>query len=139
MRKYRQLTTELTFRCNARCPACHRWKPLRVNLNDKQHTITYDNFQKLFYPELLQNVEWLLLNGNFGDSIMNKDFREIISYVKSQGTKIKIHTNGGIHGHDYWTEVGNILTDKDIINFDLDGLTRYSLIFTELIQSLIKF
>ena len=24
MRKYRQLTTELTFRCNAKCPACHR-------------------------------------------------------------------------------------------------------------------
>ena len=63
-----------------------------------------------------------MLNGNFGDSIMNKQFREILSYVKSQGTKLKIHTNGGIHNHDYWTEVGNILTDQDIINFDLDGL-----------------
>ncbi len=36
MRKYRQLTTELTFRCNAKCPACHRVKPLRINLNDKK-------------------------------------------------------------------------------------------------------
>ena len=33
MRKYRQLTTELTFRCNAKCPACHRQKPLSINLN----------------------------------------------------------------------------------------------------------
>jgi len=122
MRKIRQLTTELTFRCNARCPACHRWKPLRVNLNDKKYTISYSDFKKLFYPELLQNVQWLLFNGNFGDSIMNKDFREILSYVKDQGTGIKIHTNGGIHEHDYWTDVGNILTSKDIINFDLDGL-----------------
>ena len=122
MRKYRQLTTELTFRCNAKCPACHRWKPLRVNLNDKKFTITFSDFQKLFYPELLQNVEWLLFNGNFGDSIMNKHFREIISYVKSHDTRIKIHTNGAIHNHEYWTDVGNILSDKDIINFDLDGL-----------------
>ena len=37
MKKYRQLTTELTFRCNAKCPACHRVKPLRINLNDKKY------------------------------------------------------------------------------------------------------
>ena len=123
MRKIRQLTTELTFRCNAKCPACHRQKPLSVNLNDSKYTISLDNFKKLFYPELLSNLEWLVLNGNFGDSIMNKQFRDIISYVKSHDTRLLIHTNGGIHGHDYWTDVGKILTDKDIINFDLDGLS----------------
>ena len=122
MRQIRQLTTELTFRCNAKCPACHRWKPLSVNLNDPKYTISLERFKQLFNPELLQNLEWLVLNGNFGDSIMNKQFREIISYVKSQGTRLLIHTNGGIHGHDYWTDVGNILTKDDIINFDLDGL-----------------
>ena len=122
MREIKQLTTELTFRCNAKCPACHRWKPLRVNLNDPQYTISLDRFKQLFNPELLNNLEWLVLNGNFGDSIMNKQFREIISYVKSQGTRLLIHTNGGIHNKDYWNDVGNILTKEDIINFDLDGL-----------------
>ena len=122
MKKYRQLTTELTFRCNAKCPACHRVKPLRINLNDKKYTITLDKFKQLFYPELLKNLEWLVINGNFGDSVMNKQFREIISYVKEHDTRILIHTNGGIHGHDYWTDVGNILTNRDIINFDMDGL-----------------
>ena len=53
---------------------------------------------------------------------MNKQFREIISYVKSNGTRLLIHTNGGIHNQEYWTDVGNILTKRDIINFDLDGL-----------------
>ena len=122
MDKIRQLTTELTFRCNAKCPACHRWKPLRINLNDKRYTISLERFQQLFNPELLQNLDWLVLNGNFGDSIMNKQFREIISYVKSHGPRLLIHTNGGIHDKDYWTDVGNILTKQDIINFDLDGL-----------------
>ena len=122
MDKIKQLTTELTFRCNAKCPACHRWKPLSINLNDAKYTITLERFTQLFNPELLQNLDWLVLNGNFGDSIMNKQFREIISYVKSNGTRLLIHTNGGIHNQDYWTDVGNILTNRDIINFDLDGL-----------------
>ncbi len=122
MKKYRQLTTEITFRCNAKCPACHRLKPLRINLNDKKYTISVSNFKQIFYPKLLKNLEWLVFNGNFGDSVMNKDFRDILSYVKSNDTKVLIHTNGGVHGHDYWNDVGNILTDKDIINFDLDGL-----------------
>ena len=88
MNKIRQLTTELTFRCNARCPACHRWKPLRVNLNDPKYTITLDNFKKLFNSNLLENLEWLVINGNFGDSVMNKQFREIITYVKEHDTKL---------------------------------------------------
>jgi len=123
LEKIRQLTTELTFRCNAKCPACHRLKPLRVNLNDAKYTITLENFKTLFYPKLLQNLEWLVFNGNFGDSIMNREFREILSYVKSHDTKVLIHTNGGIHDKDYWTDIGNTLTKWDIINFDLDGLS----------------
>ena len=42
MRSIRQLTTELTFRCNAKCPACHRQTSLSLNLNDKKYTITLD-------------------------------------------------------------------------------------------------
>lgn len=122
MRKYKQISTELTFRCNAKCPACHRVKPLRINLNDSKYTITLDNFRNLFYSDFLNNLEWLVINGNFGDSVMNKEFREILEYVKSHGTRINIHTNGGIHSADYWKDVGNILTEDDIVNFDIDGL-----------------
>ena len=122
MKKIRQLTTELTFRCNAKCPACHRHRISKINLNDVKYTYTLESFKELFYPKLLQNLEWLIFNGNFGDSIMNKQFREIISYVKQHGTRLLIHTNGGIHDTNYWTDVGNILQKNDIINFDLDGL-----------------
>ena len=40
---------------------------------------------------------------------MIQEFREIISYVKKYGTKLLIHTNGGIHDHSYWADVGKIL------------------------------
>ena len=71
-----------------------------------------ERFKKLFYLRPFSNLQWLVLNGNFGDSIMNKQFREIISYVKSHDTRLLIHTNGGIHNEDYWKDVGNILTTK---------------------------
>ena len=123
MRKIRQLTTELTFRCNAKCPACHRIKPLRIDLNDKKYTISLERFKQLFNSDLLNSLEWLVLNGNFGDSIMNREFREILSYIKQHDVKVNIHTNGGVHDSNYWTDVGNILNRFDIINFDLDGLS----------------
>ena len=47
-------------------------KTFSINLNDKKYTISLDNFKTFFYPELLRKMEWLVLNGNFGDSIMNK-------------------------------------------------------------------
>ena len=122
MRKNRQLTTELTFRCNARCPACHRLRINKINLNDPKYTYTLESFKKLFYPKLLKNLDWLVINGNFGDSVMNKQFREIISYVKEHDTRLNIHTNGGVHDTDYWVDVGKILSKYDILNFDLDGL-----------------
>ena len=71
MRKIRQLTTELTFRCNAKCPACHRIKPLRIDLNDKKYTISLERFKQLFNSELLNSLEWLVLNGNFGAYVAN--------------------------------------------------------------------
>ena len=90
MKKYRQLTTEITFRCNAKCPACHRLKPLRINLNDKKYTISVSNFKQIFYPKLLKNLEWLVFNGNFGDSVMNKDFHTVTDFwVWSSNNPIK--------------------------------------------------
>lgn len=123
MRPYKQITTELTFRCNAKCPACHRIKPLRIDLNDENYTFTLESFKKLFYPEFLKKLDWLIFNGNFGDSIMNRQFRDIIEYVKQYDTKINIHTNGAIHDKNYWIDVGNLLTKNDIINFAIDGLS----------------
>jgi len=123
LKKYNQITTELTFRCNSKCPACRRHtRDLSIDLNDSKYTITLDNFKKLFYPEFLEQTEFIMLNGNYGDSIMNREFREILTYIKTCGTRIKIHTNGGIHSADYWKDIGNILTEKDKITFDLDGL-----------------
>ena len=46
MRKIKQLTTELTFRCNARCPACHRQRINKINLNDPKYTYTLESFKE---------------------------------------------------------------------------------------------
>ena len=54
-------------------------KCMNIYLNNKKFTITLKDFKKLFYPELLRKMEWLVLNGNFGESIMNKQYKEINS------------------------------------------------------------
>ena len=44
MRKIKQLTTELTFRCNAKCPACHRLRIDKIDLNDPKYTYTLESY-----------------------------------------------------------------------------------------------
>ena len=70
---------EISSECNAACPKCPR------NLcgyphNDgyEEHAMTLVEAQRIFSPTFLRQLRKLLINGNFGDIVMNPDALEIV-------------------------------------------------------------
>jgi len=116
---------ELTSYCNAACPQCPR------NLNGTginpymplTHLprVTIDH---AFSTELCQRLRQVFFCGSYGDPIMHPDFLEILRDFRSKSPTLwlYIHTNGGIHDPEYWTEIARIMNGHGQIDFGIDGL-----------------
>lgn len=122
--KIERLQVELTNKCNARCPLCSR--VLVDNLNNRE--ISLKDF-KLFFPEtFLENINFVLFCGNFGDPIFCKDIIDIHEYIYSCNSdiQIKLNTNGGMRDPEFWSKLGSIYAKyrdtKSAIAFGIDGL-----------------
>ena len=84
--------------------------------------MTLAEAQKIFEPEFLSQLDEILINGNFGDIVMNQEAVEIIEYFRQHGSntmRIDISTNGGARNSEFWTRLAQL---KVQITFCLDGL-----------------
>jgi hypothetical protein len=78
--------------------------------------------QKIFEPEFIGRLTKLLINGNFGDMVMNPDTVPILEYFRkhlSPDATIRISTNGGARNAEFWTRLAELNVDVD---FCIDGL-----------------
>jgi sulfatase maturation enzyme AslB (radical SAM superfamily) len=117
------LHLELSSLCNARCPLCPRnFQGFPANMGYEETNLDLDSVQKSLPPELLSKVNFVLINGNFGDFVMNPQSVEIIQYLKqhihSYG-KIEVHTNGSARDRQFWTDLGSM---NIRIKFNIDGI-----------------
>ena len=117
------LHLELSSLCNARCPLCPRnFQGFPANMGYEETNLDLDSVQKSLSPELLSKVNFVLINGNFGDFVMNPQSVEIIQYLKqhihSYG-KIEVHTNGSARDRQFWTDLGSM---NIRIKFNIDGI-----------------
>jgi MoaA/NifB/PqqE/SkfB family radical SAM enzyme len=80
------------------------------------------NTVKVILPErILQDVKNILVNGNFGDFVMNPQSVEILEYLRnSSSAQINVHTNGSARDRDFWNSLGKI--DDLQVTFNVDGL-----------------
>jgi sulfatase maturation enzyme AslB (radical SAM superfamily) len=88
----------------------------------KETNLDLDSVQKSLSPELLSKVTFVLINGNFGDFVMNPQSVEIIQYIKQHvhhNCKIEVHTNGSARDRQFWTDLGNM---NIRIKFNIDGI-----------------
>lgn len=117
------LHLELSSLCNARCPACPRnFQGFPANMGYKETNLDLDSVQKSLSPELLSKVTFVLINGNFGDFVMNPQSVEIIRYLKQHVRgycKIEVHTNGSARDRQFWTDLGSM---NIRIKFNIDGI-----------------
>ena len=147
-----KITIELTANCNAMCPGCDRWNKgsgginsfVEQNLGTKGH-MPLETFLSAFPNSLFKKnnndpknrFRSIEFNGSVGDAILHPRFVNYLKILNSKNDLIehepfrvglKLATNAGLHGKEFWTEVGKQFVRSNVktnlIMVALDGTTN---------------
>ena len=115
---------EVSSKCTLRCPRCPRteFKPEQLN-----QEISLAEFKNAFDLHTMSSVKIFVFCGDVGDPIYATDFIDIVSYIKTcSDASVYIITNGSYKKVDWWTKLGNVLTNSDLVTFSVDGWDNIS-------------
>lgn len=116
---------EITTYCNAACPQCPR-NNLGTGINPYMPLthLSRATIDQAFDTELCQRLKQVFFCGSYGDPIMHPDFLDILRDFRSKSPTLwlYIHTNGGVHDPEYWSEIAHIMAGYGQIDFGIDGL-----------------
>jgi MoaA/NifB/PqqE/SkfB family radical SAM enzyme len=124
MIKYNQIRDvhlEISSRCNAACPSCPRnFYGVDVVNNYPICDLRLEQIKKIFPLDFLQQINNILINGNYGDFVTARDAVSIIEYFYQANPKlyIEVNTNGSAQPN-MWAKLGKFPVQ---IAFRLDGL-----------------
>jgi MoaA/NifB/PqqE/SkfB family radical SAM enzyme len=113
---------EISSLCNARCPLCPRnFRGYPHNDGYVETNLTLYNARRIFTSDFLQQIQSILINGNFGDVVMNPESPDIIEYFRSQNENLEIliSTNGSARSKSFWQSLAKA---GATVQFCLDGL-----------------
>jgi|TARA_Y100000296_G_scaffold43194_1_gene49663 MoaA/NifB/PqqE/SkfB family radical SAM enzyme len=115
------LDIELSNNCNAACPMCARnIHGYSINPRLQLNELSIDDFLNINF-DILDNIEFINISGNYGDPLMCHDVVNIIHYLcETTPAKICMHTNGGLRNAEIWKQLGKI--DQLEVRFGIDGL-----------------
>ena len=122
----RHLHLEISSLCNAACPLCPRnFNGYAYNSGYKEHNMTLAEAQKIFPVDFVKQLEVVVINGNFGDAVMNPDTVSIVRYFKEHNPTlhINISTNGGARDRGFWKELAVLDIE---VTFCIDGIDDYT-------------
>ena len=116
---------EISSKCTLRCPRCAR-QEVPDSLVNTELDLAF--FKRNFTPEFIQaNLEKITFCGDDGDPIYAHDLIPVIAYIKSvKPVEIVIVTNGSYKKVDWWTQLGQLLSDQDTVHFSVDGYDNKS-------------
>lgn len=117
----RELHLEISSRCNAACPQCPRnFYGYPFNDGYVERDLTLTEVKHIFQPGFVQQLRKILINGNFGDIVMNPESLEIITYFREHNhyAEIAITSNAGARDKKFWEGLANLGCQ---IYFCLDG------------------
>lgn len=117
-----RLHVELTSRCTLECPACARtqWRELTKIPMPKQD-LDISTFKKFMDCEAGRATDTLLLCGDYGDTIYYPYLFEFLQEFREE-KKFIIKTNGSYQTQEFWMKLADILDERDLIVFAIDGL-----------------
>lgn len=111
---------ELTNICTLKCLGCARTQ-FRSIFPDcwENHNINKDKLLN-FLDIDLDNILFILC-GNYGDPIYHPEFLEIVKLLKQRNARVKIVTNGSYKTQEWWESLTEMLDERDLIMFGVDG------------------
>jgi len=120
---------ELSSLCNSVCPNCPRfYKNSPHTIPElKPQSISIENFEKWFPPEILKQIQYMNFCGNHGDPVTCKDLLPILEYcfktLPPEGG-LQMHTNGGMKSVKVWDRIGELFSQRPNwkMIFSIDGL-----------------
>jgi MoaA/NifB/PqqE/SkfB family radical SAM enzyme len=115
---------ELSTACNAACPACPRNAEGGYTIPWlKTRTMSFTDYTKIFTKTVCEQLNDILMCGNFGDPAYCKDLPEILKYTEAMNSNINvaIHTNGGVRPPEWWADLAKSYKNLHIV-FSIDGL-----------------
>ena len=116
---------EISTHCNAACPNCPRnFAGAYTNPMLSLEHLSLENVKKLH--DIIMKLDRINMCGNFGDPIMSPYLLDILEYITSVNSNVKIliRTNGGVRNKEFWTKLGQLSnkTGQVIVIFSIDGL-----------------
>lgn len=117
-----ELHVEITNNCNARCPMCAR-NIFGGNIAPGLELTEWsENDVDLVFSKNLKKLKKVYFCGSHGDPLAAKHLFEIIKKVKKLNLQIEIFTNGSLKTKEWWEIFLDLLDEKDLMVFGVDGL-----------------
>ena len=119
---------DITTRCNAGCPQCHRTDPMGLNKASWLPDINWS--LKQFQEALPENIAKHIYNfdfcGTWGDCLTNHDILPMVKYIREAAPEahISINTNGSLRNDKFWWELGVIGGKNLTVVFCVEGTTQ---------------
>lgn len=116
---------EITTYCNAACPQCPRNNHgVGVNPYLKLEHLPRNVIDRAFDKDLCDRLRQVFFCGSYGDPIMHPEFLDILRDFRRKCPTLwlYIHTNGGAHDTQYWSEMASIIGGYGQVDFNIDGL-----------------
>ena len=120
----RTIQIDPTSYCNLLCPQCARVHKGQLNSELPLRSLEPDMYGKTFNKGLVQQLDCVIFNGNYGDPFSSPHLEYAIDRLLGLDIKkVMLYTNGSLRTVDFWTKLGRKLKDtRHLVVFSVDGL-----------------
>ena len=118
---------EITTRCNAACPGCYRGCHLDENVGEHKTLVAIK--EEIVRLQEIRNCHTISISG--GEALMHPDLDAILAYIRDQGLRSLLYTNGRLLSEERVRELKTAGLDGIIIRIDTliedEGVTEADL------------
>jgi len=95
-----------------------------VNPNLKMTEILLDDYKRILNKDVCNQLDFVFFCGTYGDTLASPNIIECLNYIRSNGLKLNINTNGCMGNKGFWKELARTLGPECLVIFSIDGITK---------------